>query len=89
MEPTSPPTSPESEVSPAEEKFSRGRVIRFFKENRYGFIKDRNGRDIYFNLDEVRFIGDKDHRDLKEGQTIGYDVGWTSHGVHVTVIKIF
>jgi cold shock CspA family protein len=80
--------SSQPEKSEPEEKFSRGRVVRFLKENRYGFIKDKNGRDVYFNLDEVRFVGVKDHRELREGLAVGYDVGWTSHGLHVTKIKI-
>lgn len=70
------------------EKFPHGKVVRFFPELRYGFIKSRTGKDVYFNLDEVRFVGEKDHRWLKEGMPIGYDVGWTSHGLHVTKIKI-
>lgn len=82
------PVSSAPEPPKIEEKFSHGRVVRFLKENRYGFIRDKNGRDVYFNLDEVRFVGEKDHRDLKEGLTVGYDVGWTSHGLHVTKIKI-
>lgn len=71
------------------DKFPRGRVQRFFPQSRYGFIKDRNGRDVYFNLDEVRFIGDKGPRDLREGLEVGYDLGWTSHGEHVVKMKIY
>jgi ''Cold-shock'' DNA-binding domain. len=73
----------------SEEKFPRGKILRFFWQNRYGFLKDKVGRDLYFNLDEVRFVGEKDHRDLQEGMEVGYDVGWTSHGLHVTRIKIY
>ncbi len=72
-----------------EDKFPRGKVVRFFPQLRYGFIKDRMGRDIYFNLDEVRFIGEKGFQELQEGISVGYDVGWTSHGLHVTYLKIF
>ena len=71
------------------EKFPRGRVVRFLPESRYGFIQDRNGRDVYFNLDEVRFVGGKDHRQLSEGIEVGYDLGWTGHGKHVTKLKIY
>lgn len=78
----------ESELPDSEEKFPHGKVIRFFPQNRYGFLKDRIGRDLYFNLDEVRFVGLKDHRDLREGMEVGYDLGWTSHGLHVTKMKI-
>jgi cold shock CspA family protein len=72
-----------------DDKFPRGKIVRFFPQSRYGFIKDRMGRDIYFNLEEVRFVGEKGDRDVMEGQIVGYDVGWTSHGLHVTYLKIF
>jgi cold shock CspA family protein len=52
-------------------------------------VKNKHGKDVYFNLDEVRFIGEKDHRQLQEGIEVGYDVGWTSHGLHITKIKIY
>ena len=71
------------------EKFPRGRISRFFPKSRYGFIKDRNGRDVYFNLDEVRFLGDKDQRDIQEGAEVGYDLSWTSRGEHVIRMKIY
>jgi cold shock CspA family protein len=71
------------------DKFPRGRIARFFPKSRYGFIKDRNGRDVYFNLDEVRFIGDKDQRDIQEGAEVGYDLSWTSRGEHVIKMKIY
>lgn len=71
------------------DKFPRGRISRFFPKSRYGFIKDRNGRDVYFNLDEVRFVGDKDQRDIQEGAEVGYDLSWTSRGEHVIRMKIY
>jgi cold shock CspA family protein len=84
-----PPVEAESTPVQAEEKFPRGTIVRFFPQSRYGFIKDRLGRDVYFNLEEVRFVGEKGIRDIQEGQSVGYDVGWTSHGLHVTVLKIY
>ncbi len=88
---------PSEDKNPAElaeaeipaEKFPRGKVAKFFPNSRYGFIKDRNGRDVYFNLDEVRFVGDKGPRDIREGVEVGYDLGWTSHGEHVVKMKLY
>ena len=80
------------EAAPEEttaDKFPRGKVQRFFPQSRYGFIKDRNGRDVYFNLDEVRFVGEKGPRELREGLEVGYDLGWTSHGEHVVKLKLY
>jgi len=72
-----------------DDKFSKGRVMKYFPQSKYGFIKDRKGKDVYFNIDEVRFVGDKGRESLKEGILVGYDVGWTSHGLHINRIKIY
>jgi len=82
------PTPDENPLDPSVDRFPHGKVVRFLKDKRYGFIQDRTGRDLYFNLDEVRFVGEKDQRHLREGQEVGYDVAWTSHGLHVSKIKI-
>lgn len=72
-----------------EDKFSKGQVVKLFTQSRYGFVKDRIGRDLYFNFDTVRFIGSKGQSFLKEGVCVGYDVGWTSQGLHVLKLKIY
>jgi len=79
---------PELPLDPTIDRFPHGKVVRYQRDNRYGFIRDRTGKDIYFNLDEVRFVGEKDHHHLHEGLAVGYDVGWTAHGLHVTKLKI-
>jgi cold shock CspA family protein len=79
---------PDDDVPP-NDRFSRGKIVRFFPKLRYGFIKDGRGRDVYFNLDEVRFFGDKDHRDILEGAEVGYDISRTSRGEHVIKMKIY
>lgn len=89
LEENNPLESESLEAELAVDKFPRGSVHRFFPQNRYGFVTDRHGRDVYFHLDEVRFVGDKDHRDLREGQEVGYDLGWTSRGEHIVKLKIY
>lgn len=72
-----------------EDKFSKGRVMKYFPQSKYGFLKDNKGHDIYFNVDEVRFVGAKGREALKEGIEVGYDISWTSHGRHIARIKIY
>jgi len=72
-----------------DDKFSKGRVVKYFPQSKYGFIKDHRGKDLYFNIDEIRFAGQMGREHLKEGIVVGYDVGWTSHGLHVCTIKIY
>lgn len=72
------------------DRFPRGQVIKFFPDQDYGFIKDQHGHDIYFNINEMDFVGPKDKRDfIKAGVKIGYDVSWTSKGLHVRKMKIY
>lgn len=72
-----------------EDRFSKGRVVKYFPQSHYGFIKDRRGKDLYFNIDELRFSGEKGREYLKEGIEVGYDVAWTSKGLHISKIKIY
>lgn len=72
-----------------QDNFSKARIVKFFPQSRYGFIKDKRGKDIYFNIDELRFVGDRGRESIREGAWVGYDVGWTSHGLHVAKMKIY
>ncbi len=72
-----------------EDKFSKGKIVKYFPQSRYGFVKNKWGKDVYFNIDEIRFVGDKGREALREGVEVGYDVGWTSHGLHIAKLKIY
>jgi cold shock CspA family protein len=93
----SPPEAPRTPVSLPQysfqnlpdDKFSKGRIVKYFPQSRYGFIKDRRGKDLYFNVDEIRFVGPKGREGLKEGIVVGYDVDWTGHGLHIAKIKVY
>jgi hypothetical protein len=37
----------------------------------------------------VEFLDGRSINDLTEGMEVGFDVGWTSHGLRVTKIKIY
>lgn len=72
------------------DKFRHGKIIKFFPQMGYGFIRDQNGKEIYFHLDEVRFVGEKRNRSfVVEGAEVGVDVGRTSRGLRVTHLKIY
>lgn len=70
--------------------FPKGEIVKFFVGQDYGFIKDQHGRDIYFHLNELDFVGPKKSKNyIKVGAKIGYDLSWTSHGQHVRRLKIY
>lgn len=84
-----PPESEEIVVS-QEDRFPKGEVVKFFEHQDYGFIRDQHGRDIYFHLNEIDFVGPKNSKTfVKVGSKIGYDLSWTSKGQHVRRIKIY
>ena len=73
-----------------EDFFPKGEIAKFFTNQDYGFIRDQHGRDIYFHLGELDFVGPKNNKSyIKVGVKIGYDLSWTSHGEHVRKIKIY
>jgi len=54
-------------------------------------IRSDTGREVPFTFAFVTLIGAPRHdlRYLCEGMRVGFDVGWTSKGLRVTVIKIY
>ena len=69
--------------------FPKAQVSKYFQFQRYGFIMDARGKEIFFNLQELDFVGAKGKEDLKVGAHVGYDVSWTSSGLHVKKLKIY
>ena len=71
------------------DKFRPAKIIKFFPQGGYGFVRDRNGKEIYFHIDEIRFSGEKHDRSyVAEGAEVGIDIGRTSRGLRVTRMKI-
>jgi len=87
-----PSNPPDAAAVPAQidDKFRKGRIIKYFPQSGYGFVRDNNGKEVYFHLDELRFVGTKnDRRYVNEGAPVGFDVGRTSRGLRVTKLKLY
>jgi hypothetical protein len=85
-------SSPDEGSGPAEKRdlFHRGTVSRLFQSNNMGLVRTEGGREIPFSYQFVVVLGvTKNPNDLREGQEIGYDLGWTSNGLRVTKIKTY
>lgn len=82
-----------NEESGTEEKkdlFHHGVISKLFPSNNLGLVRTESGREVPFSFDLVILLGDvKKPSDLKEGQAVGYDVGWTSNGLRVTKMKVY
>lgn len=71
-----------------QEKFYRGVVFKIQQGRRRGLVRTAEGKEIAFEFLHTLLVGDRTRwEDLHEGAEVGYDVGWTSHGLRVTVIK--
>ena len=71
------------------DNFPKGQIVRFFPYQGYGFMRGKHGREIYFNISELDFVGTKGKEALAIGTPVGYDVSHTSHGLHVKKLKIY
>lgn len=70
--------------------FYRGRIVRLRHGSQTGIIRaEGSGRLIPFRFNLVRLLGVESFRDLQEGMIVGFDVGWTSGGLRVSLIKVF
>jgi hypothetical protein len=70
--------------------FQLGVISKLFPGNNMGVVRTESGREIPFSFQLVTIVGEAKHpNDLKEGQEVGYDVGWTSAGLKVTKIKTY
>jgi hypothetical protein len=70
--------------------FHHGVITKLFPSNNTGFVRIESGREIPFSYEFVILCGAaKTVHDLKEGESVGYDLGWTPSGLRVTKIKTY
>jgi len=80
----------EQETGVRKDLFHQGVISKLFPSNNMGLVRAESGREIPFSFEFVVLLGEaKKPADLKEGQEVGYDLGWTSKGLRVTKIKTY
>jgi len=62
-----------------------GSIVKLFPVGKCGFIRNRNGDEIYFHRDCV--VGHAFDQ-LTVGMTVQYSVFWTTEGLHSKITKI-
>ena len=71
-----------------DQKFYRGTLLKLQRGRQKGILRTADGRELSFDFLHADLRGDRYRwEDLHEGMEVGYDVGWTSHGLRVTVIR--
>lgn len=69
-------------------RFYAGTIKKLFPGAAMGLVRSASGREIPFAAAHVVLVGPLRHfEELREGMTVGFDVGWTSRGLRVTVLR--
>lgn len=71
------------------ERFYLGTIRRVFPSAGLGVVRSDSGREIPFAAAHVLIRGAAERfEELREGMRVGFDVGWTSHGLRVTLLQV-
>ncbi len=75
--------------APSGSRYYRGTIRRLFAGSGMGLVLSDTGREIPFMAAHVVVIGEvRRFEDLREGMSVGFDVGWTSKGLRVTMLHV-
>lgn len=70
--------------------YYHGIIRRLSHRKNNGVVRTASGRDVRFSYQMVRMSGPvTSPKGLREGMVVGYDLGWTGHGLRVTRIKTY
>jgi hypothetical protein len=70
--------------------YHQGVITKLFPSNNTGVVRTESGRELTFSYELVLLCGEaKSALDLKVGEPVGYDLGWTSAGLRITKIKTY
>jgi hypothetical protein len=73
--------------TPPADRFYSGVIKKIFLGAGMGIVQSATGREIPFAAAHVIVTGPVARfDDLREGMAVGFDVGWTSKGLRVTVL---
>jgi hypothetical protein len=81
----------ELEVADRRDRYYRGVITRVYYGSESGTLRsEATGREYAFRYPLVAILGAIPRIDgLREGMAVGFDLGWTSRGTRVTVIRVF
>jgi hypothetical protein len=77
-------------TSPRGDSYHQGVITKLFPSNNTGVVRTESGRELTFSYELVIMIGEaKSALELKVGESVGYDLGWTSNGLRITKLKTY
>lgn len=73
-----------------DDRFPKGKIIKFFPNLSYGFVRDQIDRELFFHVDEIDLLGPRGRKEfIRIGAEVGYDICRTSSGLRVKRMKIY
>lgn len=77
-------------ASPRGDFYHQGVITKLFPSNNTGVVRTESGRELTFSYELVILSGEaKSPLELKVGEAVGYDLGWTSNGLRITKLKTY
>ena len=77
-------------ISARGDYYHQGVITKLFPSNNTGVVRTESGRELTFSYELVILFGEVESPlDLKVGEPVGYDLGWTSSGLRVTKIRTY
>jgi hypothetical protein len=73
------------------DRYYRGVITRVYYGSESGTLRsEATGREYRFKYPFVEILGPIPRVDgLREGMSVGFDLGWTSRGIRVTLIRVY
>jgi len=77
--------------APGPDRYYRGVISRVYYGSETGTLRsEATGREYRFKFPFVEIVGPIPRIDgLREGMRVGFDLGWTSKGIRVTLIRVY
>jgi len=89
-EPAEAPSVARPDGADPRDRFHCGVLVRLRPGSGTGVVRTGTGREVEFALRDIRLLGGPEGvAGLREGMEVGFDLGWTSRGVRVTMLKVF
>ena len=84
------PAEKDSLASARGDFYHQGVITKLFPSNNTGVVRTESGRELTFSYELVILCGEaKSPLELKVGEAVGYDLGWTSSGLRITKLKTY
>lgn len=73
-----------------DERYYRGTILSVHTGSQAGLLRTSSGREVPFAARDLQLVGaPRGFATLRPGLTVGFDLGRTSRGLCVTLIRVY